>query len=727
MLKVKTLLLACNCAGALFLYSGLAGAQSLVTQAIDETNLVTLTGNTHPAATAANDRGAVSANLVLDHMYLQLNRPPAVQAAVDALVDALHDPKSAQFHHWLTADQVASRFGPSEHDVAAVSAWLESHGFTINVVYGANGVIDFSGPADAVKQAFHTEIHNLSVKGAPHIANMSDPKIPAALAGAVHGVASMNDFRPKPLNKPRPQYTYPTSEGEYYALVPGDLTTIYDIDPVFKAGITGRGQTIVVVEDTLLYSAKDWYTFRQTFGLDKRFPGGSLQQVQPQPWGGSKGSPSCANPGVNGDDSEAALDVEWSSAAAPEAAIVLAACADTNVAFGGYIAMQNLLTAHGPPPGIFSVSYGESETDNGESYNIYINRLYELAVLEGVSVFAAAGDWGADISDAGSATATSGINVSAFASTPYNVAVGGTDFADGYLNDYSTYWSPTNGKYYNSALSYVPEIPWNDTCAGQLASSYLGYTTPYGANGFCNSTIGADFLGVVAGSGGPSACATGNPSVPGVVSGSCQGYRKPFYQGFAVGMPNDGVRDLPDVSLFASNGFWSHYYVFCYTDPTPGYYGAPCTGAPSGWSGAGGTSFASPIMAAIQALANQASGSSYQGNPNYVYYALSAQQSFSKANASCNSSLGSAVNPQCVFHDVTLGDNDVPCTPYLNGTKPVGLFDCYLPGGTYGVLSLSDKSYEPAYAAHPGWDFATGLGSVNAWNLIKSWPGSSLR
>jgi subtilase family serine protease len=725
--KFEHILLACKVAGALVVCSGFAGAQSLVTQPVDETQLVTLTGNTRHAATAANDRGPVADSLNLDHMFLQLKRAPAAERSITALIEQLHDPASSQFHRWLTADEVASRFGPADHDVTAITTWLESHGFTINVVYRANGVIDFSGTAAAVKKAFHTEIHNLMVRGVPHIANMSDPKIPAALAPAVHGVVSMNDFRPKPLNKPRPQYSFPTSGGEEYALVPGDLATIYDINPVFSAGITGRGQTIVVVEDTLLYSADDWYAFRQTFGLDRKFPGGSLHQVQPQPWGGSKGSPSCANPGVNGDDGEAALDVEWSSAAAPEASIVLAACADTNVAFGGYIAMQNLLTAPGTPPGIFSVSYGESETDDGASYNIYINGLYQLAVLQGVSVFVASGDWGADVSDYGEATATSGINVSAFASTPYNVAVGGTDFADGYLNDYSTYWSLTNGKYYNSALSYVPEIPWNDTCAGQLASSYLGYPTPYGANGFCNSTTGADFLGVVAGSGGPSECATGNPSLPGVVSGSCKGYRKPSYQFNAVGMPNDGVRDLPDVSLFASNGFWGHYYVFCYSDPTPGYYGAPCTGAPSGWSGAGGTSFASPIMAAIQALANQASRNAHQGNPNYVYYALSAQQSNYKANASCNSTLGNAVSPQCVFHDVTLGDNDLPCTPYLNGTTPIGLFDCYLPSGTYGVLSTSDRSYQPAYAAHPGWDFASGLGSVNALNLVKSWPGSALR
>ena len=72
---------------------------------------------------------------------------------------------------------------------------------------------------------------------------------------------------------------------------------------------------------------------------------------------------------------------------------------------------------------------------------------------------------------------------------------------------------------------------------------------------------------MTAGSGGPSGCALGTPFIPGVVSGSCKGYAKPSWQSGVVGIPNDGVRDIPDVSLFASNGLWGHYYVICYSDP----------------------------------------------------------------------------------------------------------------------------------------------------------------
>jgi hypothetical protein len=80
------------------------------------------------------------------------------------------------------------------------------------------------------------------------------------------------------------------------------------------------------------------------------------------------------------------------------------------------------------------------------------------------------------------------------------------------------------------------------------------------------------------GSGGPSRCATGTPSIAGVVSGTCAGYPKPSWQSGVVGIPSDGVRDLPDVSLFSSFGPWNHSYVICYSDPTPGSGGVPCDG-----------------------------------------------------------------------------------------------------------------------------------------------------
>jgi subtilase family serine protease len=215
-----------------------------------------------------------------------------------------------------------------------------------------------------------------------------------------------------------------------------------------------------------------------------------------------------------------------SAARSPGAAIVLASCANTRTTFGGLIALQNLINGSTPPP-IISISYGECEALNGALANAAYNAVYQQAVLEGISVFVAAGDEGAASCDAGATQATHGIGVSGFASTPYNVAVGGTDFGDTYASTNSTHWNSTNTSFYGSAKSYIPEIPWNDSCASVLIANYLGSSTTYGSSGFCNSSAGQGYLDVVAGSGGPSGCASGVPSTRGVVSGTCKGYSKP--------------------------------------------------------------------------------------------------------------------------------------------------------------------------------------------------------
>jgi subtilase family serine protease len=674
-------------------------AEPLIRGKVDENKLVTLLGNTRPEATAENDLGAVSDDLNLDHMMLQLKRSAEQEQIVAKFVDELYNPKSLNFHKWLSASDFGEKFGVAEADVRTVTGWLESHGFTINSVYPSGMVVDFSGSAGQVRRALHTSIHNLTVNGASHIANVGDPQIPEALAPAVAGVVSIHDFRPR--KKTRPMYTFTFQGQPFHAVVPADLATIYDFNPVFAKQITGAGQMIAVVEDTNLYSSRDWTTFRTAFGLSQ-YTTGTLATIHPPP---PSGFTNCGNPGVNQDDDEAILDAEWSTAAAPGAAIVVASCADTAVTSGVYIAPLNLVNETAPPP-IISISYGECEAANGASSNASLNALYQQAAAEGISVFVAAGDEGAASCDAGATSATHGIGVSANASTPYNVAVGGTDFSDSFNGTINTYWANTNTAVWGSALSYIPEIPWNDSCAGSLISNYLGYATGYGPNGLCNSSaaVQGGLLGVVAGSGGPSNCASGAPATFGVSNGSCQGFPKPSWQAGVPGIANDGVRDLPDVSMFASDGFWGHYSVTCFSDPNNG--GLPCSGAPLNWAGFGGTSVASPVMAGVQALVNQNVGSP-QGNPNYVYYAL-------------------AATTPGVFHSVMQGDIDVNCAAPYNCYGYLGTVD-YGRGGrifgtTYGgALSVSNASFTPAYGTGASWNFANGLGSVDVFSLVTNW------
>jgi hypothetical protein len=389
----------------------------------------------------------------------------------------------------------------------------------------------------------------------------------------------------------------------------------------------------------------------------------------------------------------------------------MAACADTSTTFGGLLAFENLINSSSPPS-IVSISYGECEAQNGASANAAYFSAYQQAVAEGVSVFVAAGDSGGAGCDNSVAEATHGIAVNAFASTPYNLAVGGTDFGDTVAGSNASYWNSTNTAAFGSAISYVPEIPWNDSCASQFVSAYFGYSPTYGATSLCNDpVIGSLLMTTVAGGGGPSACATGSPSTAGVVSGSCAGWPKPAWQS-VLGNPADAVRDTPDVSLFAADGLWSHYYIFCWSDTANG--GAKCGSDPSAWSGAGGTSFASPIMAGIQALINQKTGGP-AGNPAPVYYRLAAAEYGSTGSSSCNSSSGANVAANCIFYDVTQGDMDVDC---------VGP-DCDLDGAPVGVLSTNDNSFAPAFGASTGWDFATGIGTVNAANLVNNWPAAA--
>ena len=698
------LLLAVSLAGSAELfcqttsYIGGVKTRSLISGPVDDTKLLVLGGNTNPHATAKNDRGAVEGSFPLDHMQLVLQRPTEVEQELEALMAEQQDKGSPQYHKWLTASEFGARFGVSASDVERITSWLTSQGFRVDSVIPSGMAIEFSGTVGQVERAFHTEIHHLDVNGMSHISNMSDPSIPAALAGVVKGVHSLNDFMPHNMMKKKATYS---EGGGMYALVPADLATIYNLNPLFNEGYTGSGQTVVVIEDTDVYSANDISTFRSTFGLSHY--SGTFTQAHPT------GSATCTDPGaVPGNESEATLDAEWAGASAPNAKVELASCSDTSTVFGGLLALQNLVGGSSVPQ-VVSISYGECETENGATANASFYNTYQQAAAEGISVFVSAGDEGAASCDAQQSDANHGIGTSGFATTPYNVAVGGTDFADTYENDNSTYWASANSSTYGSALSYVPEIPWNDSCASQLLATSNGFSQTYGSSGFCNSVTGLTYLTTTSGSGGPSGCYSGAPAEAGVVGGTCKGQPKPSWQA-VLGNPADSVRDIPDVSLFAANGVWNHYYVYCDSDIADD--GATCTGDPSGWSGGGGTSFASPILAGIQAVNNEGHATDGWGNPNPRFYALGRLEFGTSGSSNCNSNKTGGPGSGCVFYDVTLGDMDVNCT---------GTVNCYTPSGSYGVLSTSNTAYHAAYGAQSGWDFATGLGTINAFNLFQDW------
>lgn len=666
--------------------------RGLITQVVDETQLTTLKANTHPLARPEFDLGTAPATLALSRMLLVLKRSPEQEVALEQRLDDQQNKSSVNYHKWLTPEEFGAQFGPADGDMATIKTWLQSHGFQVGSTNGRT-VLEFSGSASQVQEAFHTTIHKYIVNGEQHWANATDPQIPTALTSAVAGIVSLNNFPRKPMNAPggtftrssktgkigtaHPLLTFPggcvenNSEDGYceYGLGPYDFATIYNVLPLWNAGIDGTGVTIAIVGETDIQMS-DVQAFRSFFGLPANDPTFI--------WNGP-------DPGIQGDEPEADIDVQWSGGVAKGASIDFVISQSTETTFGTdlsavYIVDQNLAP-------IMSESYGQCELVLGTAGNQFYNSLWQQASAQGITVFISAGDAGSagcDNFDAQPpAPAEFGLQVSGYASTPYNVAVGGTDFND--FNNPATYWSITNNPTtQESALGYIPETTWNDSCTNAIWEMFQGLSTNPETN--CNNPELNDVI-PEGGSGGVSACTTPTGSTPQNCSG---GYAKPSWQ-TGSGVPADGKRDLPDVSLFASNGFVGQAYIICEADQN-----GDC---PSQFLGFGGTSVSSPAFAGIMALINQKTGER-QGNANYVFYKLA-----SRSGSSCTSASNESTS--CIFNDVTQGTIAMPCAS--GSPNCVTSFG----GDSYGILS--------GYNAAAGYDQATGLGSVNANNLVNQW------
>jgi len=413
-------------------------------QPVDESQTVTLQGNVHPLARAESDLGAVSANLRLDRLLLVLSPSAEQQAALDALVEAQQDPSSPQYQQWLTPDEFGAEFGASDTQLAQVASWLTAHGFAIDEIPPGRRLVVFSGTAGQVFDAFRTEIHHYRVNGVEHIANASDPQIPAALAGVVGGVVTLSDFRRTSqiaLIKAQPEY----SAGSTHNMFPADFATIYDLNPLYSAGTTGTGAAIAIAGRSNV-NLSDVDSFRSVAGLVANAP---LVTVEG------------ADPGlVASDQFESTLDMEWSGAVAPAATINLVVAASTATTDGIDLASAYIVN-HATAP-VVSVSYGTCEQEMGTTELAFYNSLWEQAASQGMSVFVASGDAGAAGCQSGNSTTGSVAAVNGLCTSPYATCVGGTEFNEG--ANAAQYWSAVNSSAYGSALGYIPEEVWNE-CA----------------------------------------------------------------------------------------------------------------------------------------------------------------------------------------------------------------------------------------------------------------------
>jgi len=573
-----------------------------------EPGVAVVAGNRNPKAKAEYDRGPLNPSQVISGMSMVFKQSAAQTADLANLRQEQQDPNSPNYHAWLTPEQYADRFGLAPADLAKVFSWIEAGGFRVDYVSRSRTWIMFSGTAEQVQKAFRTEIRRYEVDGNLHFANAADPWIPSTLEPLVRAIQGLDDFRLQPQNIRAKLVPNLTSGGAHY-LVPGDVGTIYDINPLYNTSFNGSGQKVVVVGQTDIYMSDIEY-FRNQFSLPSNNP--QLVLV-----------PGSQDPGISNNDLlEASLDLEYSGGVAPNATILFVYSTSVVTSLA-YAIDQDLAP-------VISMSYGICEAESSSSpasAGSYYRSLAQQANASGITWLAASGDTGAAGCDTGVQSATHGLAVSLPASVPEVTAVGGSEFNEGSGN----YWSANNNANQSSALSYIPEKAWNDTAVSI-----------------------SDGDGLAATGGGASIL-----------------FSKPAWQ-TGTGVPNDGARDVPDIAFAAANDH-DPYLVY----------------SKSAFWGVGGTSAPTPVFSGMMALLNQylvQNGVLSQpglGNINPTLYRM-------------------AQTTSGVFHDITVGNNIVPCTS--------GSPNCV--GGQLG------------YSAGAGYDQTTGLGSADIDSFVVHWAES---
>jgi hypothetical protein len=541
-----------------------AAVQNRIAGQVSGTSRVPMPGNISGHAKHSVDLGLAPSDRKLDSLSLRFSMTPAQQADLNQLLAAQLDPSSPSYRQWLTSEQFGARFGLSSADLAKVSAWLTSQGFTITSVAKSSTFIAFSGTVAQAQQAFGTEIHSVTLNGEQHITNLTEPTLPSAISSVVLAVSGLNDFKLKPRSRARNSSAVDPSQPSFTAttcgtgvtppcrfIAPSDFYTIYDYPPS-STNINGAGITIAVMGQTQI-SLADVAAFRTAAGLPSNPPTMTLV-------------PGSTNPGISKNDiDEGQIDAEWSGAAAPGASI--------NFIYSTDVVNTSLpyaIDTLSPVPQIITISYGGCESGFSASMRSSINQQLQMANAKGITVMSSSGDSGATDCDT-SGVASEGLSVDFPSSSPFATSAGGTMFND--TSNPSQYWNTGTGSA-GSAKGYIPELPWNET----------------------NTSTGLDAGG--AGGGGASGF-----------------FSKPAWQ-TGIGVPNDSSRDTPDVSLNAA-AIHEGYVVCSQSSCVNGFLSS--NGQPNSF---GGTSFVAPALAGILAMVEQHLATGGLGNIGPTLYGL---------------------------------------------------------------------------------------------------------
>jgi subtilase family serine protease len=582
-------------------------------RAVDDDDRVVLPGNVSPRIQEGTDLGAPDPGLPLKRIIVLLRRRPGAGLELDRLLRDQQDPASPLFHRWLTPEEFGQRFGPTDPDLNRVIGWFQDRGIAIDEVARGRGWIDVSATAAQIEEVFRPSFREYAVEGVLHRANSVDPSIPSGIADVIGGIASLHDFRKSAHHTPfrslrgreeiQPYFSNPSG---FHYVVPADLAVIYNLKALYDEGIDGTGRTIAIVGRSQIH-IEDVRNFRERFGLAPNDPAFILNGEDPGNLGGAE-------------EGEADLDIEWSGGLAPKAAVKFVISKSTDMTDGVDLSAQYVVDHN--LGDVMSTSFGACEAEMGADNVQFYNDLWAQAAAQGITSFVSSGDSGPAGCEGGREAVGKSLAVSGLCSTPYDVCVGGTEFVE--AGSGNTYWASTSDPATGlSALSFIPEQAWNESG-----------TVPGGSHLWSSA-------------GGASAT-----------------FSKPDWQS-APGVPADGKRDVPDISLTAAEHD-GYLVIQGHTD------------SQDGLSVTAGTSASSPSMAAIMALVDQKTGAR-QGNANIRLYELATAQ-YSQGGAA-------------VFHDTVVGDNNVP---HLNG-----------------------------FACGTGYDQVTGLGSVDAKTLADNF-GSPL-
>jgi subtilase family serine protease len=614
---------------------------------------IPLQNTVSPRARISTDLGDAPGSLKLNGLMLQFNMTAAQQTALKQLLADQKNPASPRYHQWLTPEQYGAQFGLSAGDIARVTSWLTGQGFTVTGVARSSNFVTFNGTAAQVQQAFGTTLHDLSLNGQRHIANLTDPVLPSAIASVVLNVSGLNDFSLQarasviqaPANRPRAHFTNPnTSSNVPYAVAPADFNTIYDVNPLLGNNLTGAGiggcspssttcgDIAVVGQVDITPYLTDVDAFRSAANLPANRP--IVSVIGPNPGAPTSSCVNTPTPQAScGDLVESLFDVEWAGAIAPQAKILFVTSTNVNNSLAAAIS-DNVAP-------IISMSYGGCEPLGSPSDMFVLNLYLEQASLEGITIIGATGQDGATDCDAYVSSATHGLAVDFPGSSPYVTAIGGTMFDD--ATNESAYWYPSNGAGSSSARGPIPEMVWNET-----AQDVTKNPPTFGAGG-----------------GGKSVLFT----------------QKPAWQ-VGRGVPDDGARDVPDISLNAASDHDG--YLICIDGScAKNQFYNPNDPNELGYT-FGGTASGVPAFASVMALVEESLQQGRLGNINPNIYAM--------AN-------GGQYN--AIFHDIIKGDNMSPCAA---GSK-----DCPSGGGSIG------------YTAAQGYDLASGWGSIDATNFAREW------